>query len=88
MNPLSKRLLAGAVGIAVFLPTLFFSYRVGQGIYYDYFLFPKVKTEDHYLAPMRWQDFAFQGLFWTVTLLVLFVVFRLIRYTLRPPKPL
>jgi hypothetical protein len=68
MTPFSKRLSAGFLGTAVLAPTLFFSYRVLQTIYYDYFLFPKLKAEDHYIAPTRWQDFAFQAIFWTIAL--------------------
>jgi hypothetical protein len=48
-----KRFLAGAVGVAMLFPSLFFIYRVGLGIYYDYFLFPKLKlrtTTSHQLA--------------------------------------
>ena len=59
-----------------------------QGIYYDYILFPRLKAEDHYIAPTRWQDFAFQAVFWTVALLALFAAFRLIRFALRTVKPL
>jgi hypothetical protein len=44
MNLLLKRLLAGLVGATVIIPSLFFSYRVIQGIYYDYILFPRLKA--------------------------------------------
>jgi hypothetical protein len=40
--------------------------------------------EDHYIAPTRWQDFAFQAIFWTAILLLLFAAFRLIRFALKP----
>jgi hypothetical protein len=82
-----KRFLAGAVGVAILFPSLFFSYRVGQGIYYDYFLFPKLKAVDGYIAPARWQDFAFQAIFWTTILLLLFAAFRLIRFAVKPRNP-
>jgi len=75
--------MAGVVGASILVPTLFFSYRVAQGIYYDYVLFPKLKAEDHYIAPSRWQDFAFQAIFWTAALLLLFAAFRLIRFALK-----
>jgi hypothetical protein len=42
--------------------------------------------EDHYIAPTRWQDFAFQAIFWTAILLLLFAAFRLIRFALKPRK--
>jgi hypothetical protein len=84
---LLKRFLVGAVGVAILFPSFFFSYHVGQGIYYDYFLFPRLKAEEHYIAPTRWQDFAFQLIFWPTVLLLLYVAFRLIRFALKPRKP-
>ena len=81
-----RRWLAGLAGIATLIPSLFFGYRVGQGIYYDYILFPREKVEEHYIAPTRWQDFAFQAIFWTSILLLLFVSFRLIRFALKARK--
>ena len=86
MNAVLKRCMAGGVGAAILIPSLFFSYRVGQGIYYDYVLFPRLKAEDRYIAPTRWQDFAFQAIFWTIALLLLFVAFRLIRFALKPHR--
>jgi hypothetical protein len=84
---LLKRSLSGLVGIvgsAILLPTLYFSYTVGRGMYYDYVLFPKLKAEDHYIAPTRWQDFAFLAAFWTIVLVLAFVSYRLIRFALKP----
>jgi hypothetical protein len=77
---LLKRFLPGAIGIAVLFPSFFFSYHLGQGIHYGYFLFPQLKAEDHYIAPTRWQDFAFQAIFWPTVLLLLYAAFRLIRF--------
>lgn len=82
-----KRWLAGVAGVAFLIPSLFFSYRVGRGIYYDYILFPKLKAEEHYIAPTRWQDFTFQAIFWTAILLLLFVSFHLIRFALKTCRP-
>jgi hypothetical protein len=72
-----KRWLAGLAGIATLIPSLFFGYRVGQGIYYDYILFPREKVKEHYLAPTRWQDFAFQSIFWTTILFAAICFFSL-----------
>jgi hypothetical protein len=52
----------------------------------NFFCFPK--TEDHYVAPARWQDFAFQAIFWTANSLLLFATFRLIRFALKPRESL
>lgn len=81
---LLKRSLSGLAGTAILLPSLYFSYIVGHGMYYDYVLFPKLKVQDHYIAPNRWQDFAFLAIFWTVALAVFFASFRLICFALKP----
>jgi hypothetical protein len=78
-----KRILSGLVGAIILLPSLYFSYVVGRGMYYDYILFPKLKAADHYIAPTRWQDFAFLGIFWTTVLVLFFASFRLIRFALK-----
>jgi len=81
-----KRWFAGLASIAILIPSLFFGYRVGEGIYYEYILFPREKAEEHYIAPTRWQDFTFQAIFWTAIFLLLFVSFRLIRFALKPRR--
>jgi len=75
--------MAAVAGAALLIPTMFFSYRVGWGIYFEYVLFPKEKAEEHYIVPSRWQDFAFQAIFWTAVLILLFICFRLIRFALK-----
>ena len=82
-NAIVERCLAAVVGAVLLIPTIFFSYRVGQGIYYEYVLFPKEKAEEHYIVPSRWQDFAFQAIFWSAVLILLFISFRLIRFALK-----
>jgi hypothetical protein len=79
-----KRSVAGLVGTALLLPSLYFSWTVGRGMYYDYILFPKLKADEHYIAPTRWQDFTFLAVFWVVVLTVAFVAFRLIRFAVKP----
>jgi hypothetical protein len=79
-----KRVLLGLLGAAILIPVLYFSYNVGRGMYYGYFLFPKIKAEDHYIAPTRWQDFAFLTIFWTTALVLYFVSFRLLRFAMKP----
>ena len=79
-----KRSLAGLVGTAIALPSVYFSYIVGRGMYYDYVLFPKLKAEDHYIPPTRWQDFTFLAFFWTSVLAVAFLSFRMLRFAFKP----
>jgi hypothetical protein len=83
-----KRSVAGLVGTALVLPSLYFSWNVGRGMYYEYILFPKLKADEHYIAPTRWQDFTFLGVFWVVVLTVAFVAFRLIRFAVKTEGPL
>ena len=83
MTALLKKCLSAVGGIGLLIVSLYFSYRVGTGMYYDYFLFPTLKAEDHSIAPTRWQDFAFLGIFWTTVLLSLFAAFRLLRFAMK-----
>jgi len=53
-------------------------------MYYDYILFPKLKADEHYIAPTRWQDFTFLAVFWIVVLTVAFVASRMIRFAVKP----
>jgi len=56
-------------------------------MYYEYVLFPKLKAEDHYIAPTRWQDFAFLAIFWTSAVVLSIVSFLLIRFAMKPRPP-
>lgn len=78
----NKRVLLGLLGTAI--PVLYFNYNVGRGMYYEYVLFPKIKAEHHYIAPTRWQDFAFLAIVWTTVLVLYFVSFRLLRFAMKP----
>ena len=79
----AKKFLSGLLGAAVLLPVLYFSYTVGRGIYCDYVLFPRLKAEEHYIRPTRWQDLVFLTVFWAVALILFWVGFRLIRYAMK-----
>jgi hypothetical protein len=52
-------------------------------MYFEYFLFPKLKTDQHCTAPNRWQDFTVLAMFWAVALALVFVAFRMIRFPLK-----
>ena len=51
-------------------------------MYYDYVLFPRLKAEEHYIRPTRWQDLVFLGVFWAASMLF-WVGFHLIRYAMK-----
>ncbi len=80
-----KRYLSGFAGTGIFIATAYFSYNVAQGMYYNYFLWPKEKAEEHYVIPTRWQDLTFLVVFWAISLLLLFLSFRLVRFALKRP---
>lgn len=82
-----KRFLSGLIGTAILIPVLYFGFNVGRGMYYEYVLFPKLKAEDHYIAPTRWQDFAFLAIFWTSAVVLSIVSFLLIRFAMKPRPP-
>jgi len=85
-----NRNLSAILAALILIPSFYFSYTVGRGMYYEYVLFPRLKAEDHYIAPTRWQDFAFLAIFWTAAFVLFFVSFRLIRFAFqseRSPRP-
>jgi hypothetical protein len=82
-----KRFLSGLLGTAILIPVAYFSYIVGKDCYYNYVLFPRLKAEDHYIVPIRWQDFVFLTIFWTTVLASSFVSFHLIRFAMKSRSP-
>ena len=80
-----KRYLSGLAGTGISIGTAYFGYNVARGMYYNYFLWPKEKAEEHYIVPTRWQDLTFLAVFWVTLLLMVFISFRLIRFALRKP---
>jgi hypothetical protein len=83
MSGILKRCLSGVLAITMLAPSLYFTFIVGQGMYYEYFLWPREKAEEHYIAPTRWQDLVFLAVFWTAIAVALFVSFRLLRFALK-----
>lgn len=81
-----KRFLSALVSTLILIPSLYFTYTVGRGMYYEYILFPKLKAQDGYIPPTRWQDCAFLAIFWTTAFVLFFVSFRLIRFALHAER--
>jgi hypothetical protein len=75
-----RRITAAFVGVALLLETFATVYSTGQGIYYDYYFYPKVK--ESYIMPTRWQDFVMLGGFMVMAILVLYISYRLLKYAL------
>jgi hypothetical protein len=74
------RSAAGLVGITLLVETLFTAYGSLQSMYYDYYLYPRVK--DRYIMPLRWQDLAFLVLYWIGAATLVYLSYRLLKYAL------
>lgn len=83
MTATVRKSFSGLAGVCILTVSLYFTYIVGSGMYYDYILFPKLKVDDHYTTPTRWQDFTFLAIFWTTAILLMFAAFRLLRFALK-----
>jgi hypothetical protein len=80
-----RRYLSGFAGASIFIVMAYFSFNVAQGMYYNYFLWPKEKAEEHYVIPTRWQDLTFIVVFWAISLFLFLLSFRLVRFALKRP---
>jgi hypothetical protein len=76
-----RRITAALVGGTLLLETLATVYSTGERIYYDYYLYPKVK--ENYIMPTRWQDFVGLAMFLGATIVILYLSYRLLKYALR-----
>lgn len=76
-----RRFAAALVGGTLLLETLATAYSTGERIYYDYYLYPKVK--ENYIMPTRWQDFVGLAMFFGATIVILYLSYRLLKYALR-----
>ena len=55
-------------------------------MYYEYVLLPRLKAEEHYIMPTRWQDWTFPAIFWVGALVLFLFGFRLIRYAMKASR--
>jgi hypothetical protein len=76
-----RRITSALVGGAFLLETLATVYSTGQGIYYDYYFYPKVK--ENYIMPTRWQNFVVLAIFLGATIVILYLSYRLLKYAFR-----
>jgi|SRR5712671_804941 len=76
-----RRITAALVGGTLLLETLATVYSTGERIYYDYYLYPKVK--ENYIMPTRWEDFVGLAMFFGATIVILYLSYRLLKYALR-----
>jgi hypothetical protein len=70
-----KRFLSALVATLILIPSLYFSYAVGRGMYYEYILFPKLKAEDHYILRLVGKILPSSLFFWTTAFLLFYRLF-------------
>ena len=76
-----RRILSGVLGGAVLIAAMLTVRDLGEQVYYEYYLFPKVK--DQYIMPLRWQDITALVLLWGGAILLLYLSYRLLKYAFR-----
>ena len=76
-----RRFTSGLVGLVLLLATAWMAFLQIEDAYYSYYLFPKFK--EGYIAPTRWQDFAFMIAFWLGAILLFYLSYRLLKYAFR-----
>jgi hypothetical protein len=68
--------------------TLFTVSGFAKTAYYNYIVFPRVKAEDHYIMPLRWQDIVAEVSIACILIALLFLSVHLLRSAFRSQKPM
>ena len=77
-NARARRFSSALSGSLILLAALFETYNLFEDLYYNYYLYPRVK--DEYIIPARWQDIVALIVLWGGTILLGYVAYRLLRY--------
>ena len=56
------RWASGVSGGVLLGLTLFMCSGFVESLYYDYIFYPRIKAQDHYIMPLRWQDITAESL--------------------------
>lgn len=81
-SALSWRWISGVSGAAMLGLTLLVVSGFVESLYYDYIFYPRVKAEDHYIMPLRWQDITAESLIACVLIALLLLSTYLLRSAL------
>lgn len=79
----SAKLLAAVAGVSLVAAALFTAYQTAWRMYYDYYFYARMKEE--YVAPDRWVR-VMDGLYVVELAVVLYIAYRLLRYSIRPAR--
>ncbi len=77
----SGRLVAGIAAFVLLFGAVAMAYHLGRLIYFEYYLFPKVK--DYHAFPTGWRDLLAIALLCAVDLALAFSAVALFRYSFR-----
>ncbi len=80
------RWISGLVGLALFGLATRTGYGSAEDAYYNYYLYPKIKAEDHYVMPLRWQDVVAQVVIWSIVISLLICSVYFLRSAFRPKE--
>jgi MFS family permease len=80
------RWISGVSGGVLLGLTLFMCSGFVESLYYDYIFYPRVKAQDHYIMPLRWQDITAESLIACVLIALLFLSAYLLRSAFRHQK--
>jgi hypothetical protein len=78
---LKRRFMPALVGSLLLVGTPVEAYFQSFGFYQEHYVWPREKYG--VLTPLRWQDVAFQVMFWPVALGLFYLSYRLLRYAFR-----
>jgi hypothetical protein len=81
-----RQLISALVGSALLVGTAVEGYFQSFGFYQEHYVWPKEKYG--VLTPLRWQDITFLVTFWVGATGLLYVSYRLLKYSRRRKLPL
>jgi len=75
------RIISGLVGSPLLLAGVGIAYIVGDDLYENYYLLPRIK--ERYIMPARWQDFVAIGGLSVGAVVLFYLSYRLLKYAFR-----
>ncbi len=80
------RFISGLVGLPLLGLTAYMGYGQAKANYYEYYLWPIEKAEEHYIMPLHWKDIVAQMTIWSVLVALLITSIYLLRSAFRPEE--
>jgi hypothetical protein len=82
-NDAAWRWISGVVGLLLLGLGTYLSYFYGKAAYYEYYLWPIEKADEHYIMPLRWQDIVALVGIWSVVIGLLATSIYLLHSTIK-----